>query len=98
MKKGDLVRVACRNLISHLDLQPMQKVDLTKMFDCTLAHDSLHRVLDMRQVKVLLDGSLSDPSGLPSEMIPTIPDKKVNMKDHYNFQVHIYQSCDPTLC
>jgi hypothetical protein len=76
----------------------MQKVNLTKLFDCALAHDPLHRVLDMRKVKVLLDGSLSDPSGFPSQMIPTIPDEKVNMKEHYNFQVHIYRFCDLTLC
>jgi hypothetical protein len=98
MKKGDLVRVACKYLISHLDLQPMQKVNLTKLFDCALAHDPLLRVLDMRQVKVLLDGSLSDPSGFPSQMIPIVPDEKGNMKEHYNFQVHIHGFCDLTLC
>jgi hypothetical protein len=46
------------------------------------------RVLDMRQVKVLLDGSLSDPLGFPSQIIPPILDERVNMKEHYNFQVH----------
>jgi hypothetical protein len=63
-----------------------------------MIHCTGDRVLDMGQVKVLLDGSLSDPSGFPSQIIPTIPDEKVNMKEHYNFEVHTHLFCDLTLC
>lgn len=90
LKEEDRLLRICRDLILQLPLQPGQKVSLTKVFESSLSRDPLHRTLEVRQIKALLNDSLCDPSGFPTEMIPNIPEKKVDMREHREFQVPLH--------
>ncbi|KAH7086774.1 hypothetical protein FB567DRAFT_592646 [Paraphoma chrysanthemicola] len=88
LKDDNRLRIICRDLILHLPLQPGQKISLTKVFDSSLSRDPLHRTLNMRQIGLLLDDSLSDLSAFPAESIPDLSDEKVDMSKHHSFQIN----------
>jgi hypothetical protein len=92
LKEKDRLRVICRGLVSHLSLQSSQKASLTKFFDSSLSRNPLHRTLSMRQIRVLLDDSLSEPSGFSSETISDLHNKKTDMTEHHNFQVRFIRA------
>jgi serine/threonine protein kinase len=93
LKEEDRLRLICRGLILNLPLHPGQKVSLTKVLDSALSRDPLHRTLDMRQIRTLLDDSLSDPSAFPADMIPALLNYKVDLEEHQDFQVPLHPFC-----